>query len=98
MKFKLGNYLNVPIYMETKMTREEAINKVKTLPFGRDAIHPTLLVRALEVLGLIKFDDEVCDKLFEQTVALNGTIRLERWKEGLVLWVGGEIVYKSWKS
>ncbi len=26
-----------------------------------------------------------------------GTCRLEEWPEGLVLWVGGEIVYKSWK-
>lgn len=26
-----------------------------------------------------------------------GLIRLERWPEGLVIWVGGEIVYKSWK-
>lgn len=26
-----------------------------------------------------------------------GTIRIEEWNEGLVLWVGGEIRYKSWK-
>jgi hypothetical protein len=27
-----------------------------------------------------------------------GTIRLATWQEGLVLWVGGEIAWKSWDS
>ncbi len=27
-----------------------------------------------------------------------GTVRLEQWPEGLVFWVGGEIVWKSWKN
>jgi len=25
-----------------------------------------------------------------------GVVRVARWPEGLVLWVGGEIVWKSW--
>jgi len=27
-----------------------------------------------------------------------GIISIEQWPEGLVIWVGGEIVYRSWKS
>lgn len=27
-----------------------------------------------------------------------GIVRLARWPEGLVLWVGGKIVWKSWES
>lgn len=27
-----------------------------------------------------------------------GTIRLEMWPEGLVLWVGGEIRWRSWNK
>lgn len=34
------------------------------------------------------------DKWFDQY----GTVRIEEWPEGLVIWVGGEIVYRSWKS
>jgi hypothetical protein len=26
-----------------------------------------------------------------------GVIRLEEWPEGIVLWIGGEIKYKSWE-
>lgn len=27
-----------------------------------------------------------------------GIVRLMHWPDGLVLWVGGEIVYKTWKQ
>lgn len=32
---------------------------------------------------------------FEETY---GTIKLEQWPEGIVLWFGGEIVWRSWKD
>lgn len=37
-------------------------------------------------------------KLYETKHRENdlGVIRLEEWPEGIVLWVGGEIRYKSW--
>lgn len=28
----------------------------------------------------------------------HGTIRVEEWPEGLVLWVGGEIAWRQWVS
>jgi hypothetical protein len=31
-------------------------------------------------------------------MATIGHVRLEVWQEGLVLWVGGMIVYKSWEK
>ncbi len=38
------------------------------------------------------------EKLFEATDRIRGVIRLERWHpQGLVLWAGGEIVWKSWR-
>lgn len=27
-----------------------------------------------------------------------GMIKVEKWKEGIVLWVGGEMIFKSWKE
>lgn len=28
----------------------------------------------------------------------HGDIRVEKWIEGLVIWVGGRIVYRSWEN
>lgn len=55
---------------------------------------------ALELLGLIKFDDSnKVDVLFQkENVARFGAVRIELWPEGLMLWVGGEIAWKSWKA
>jgi hypothetical protein len=39
--------------------------------------------------------DDVITVLFEERTDAEGTIRLERWPEGLVLWVGGEIRWRS---
>lgn len=32
----------------------------------------------------------------EEYIDRFGTIKVEMWSEGLVLWVGGQIVYNSW--
>lgn len=37
-------------------------------------------------------------KYGQELVNQYGTIRLELWSEGLVLWVGGEIKWKSWEK
>jgi hypothetical protein len=39
-------------------------------------------------------------KLFETTEFADehGTLRLEHWPEGIVLWAGGEIAWKSWSK
>jgi len=42
--------------------------------------------------------EEKIEVLFQQRTEAEGAIRLERWPEGLVLWVGGEIQWKSWRS
>jgi hypothetical protein len=103
------------------MTRKEAVQK-----FAECGItNPLASVKALEAIGLIKFDEntksnkvDTIFKLYEgddghsswgrqmmadSSMCLNdvvnkyGTIRLEAWPEGLVLWVGGEIRWRSWK-
>lgn len=83
-----------------KMTREEALNKLKDVhsTFSSDN---TDLLNKLEALGLIKFEE-----VTKRTVELNkdnffgdyGLIRIETWPEGLVVWVDGEIIYRSWKA
>jgi hypothetical protein len=37
-------------------------------------------------------------KIFEKYSDEFGLIRLEEWKEGLVLWVCGQIKWKSWEN
>ena len=36
------------------------------------------------------------EKLYEERTEALGVVRLERWPEGLVLWVGSTILWKSW--
>lgn len=99
-------YVNGQISIEErnkfKMTREEAISLVNKNVFGIvNTGQAAKWVDTFEALGLIKFDEP--KRL--PSMELNrdnffgdyGLIRLERWPEGLVIWVGGEIVYKSWK-
>ncbi len=43
-----------------------------------------------ECLGTIYLTDMFADEF--------GTVRLEEWPEGLVLWVGGEIRWRSWRD
>lgn len=95
--------------MKTKMTREEAI---KILDAAKWADSKRFII-TLEKLGLLRFDEENggVKVIFESNEfrfdlpngfvsELNGkygVIRLEEWPEGLVLWVGGEIKWKSWE-
>lgn len=89
---------------EIKMTREDARQKINAV-FNRHNSPGAVFINAdkclelYEALGLLKFEEEKAEELFV-TNEFNrklGTIRLEHWPEGLVLWVGGEIVYRSWK-
>lgn len=110
---------------QTKMTREEA-EKVVTINAydvntdklftGRHMAPEKQLVRTLEALGLLKFDEpkEIVNifkinndgsssciwgddnRYGKQIGAQYGTVKLEVWPEGLVLWVGGEIKWRSW--
>lgn len=92
-----------------QMTREEAIKIMKaTGASGAEG-----WIAAFEALGLIKFEEEKkindifhtydgnfnwCNPVILQRVSdQHGAIRLEEWPEGLVLWVGGEIRWWSWK-
>lgn len=47
--------------------------------------------------GTNSIKDERFKKHFETRLPLYGVIRIEEWPEGLVIWVGGVIVYRSWK-
>lgn len=87
---------------EKKMTREEALAKLPLERwYGEDGKRGYLL-DSLEKLGLLKFDEpkkEVKHCISFQTVQFGndiGIVKLEMWPEGLVLWVGGEIKWKSW--
>jgi hypothetical protein len=83
------------------MTRKEAINTIRNkLPFDATSLNPTLLVMALETLGLIKFEPERDVKILYHNVQHKdyGDILIEVWPEGLVLWVGGVIKWKSWEK
>lgn len=77
--------------MENKMTREEAAKKACVGEYGNT------IVTALHNLGLLKFDEpkEVVRLCSYEDNKL-GMVKVELWPEGLVLWVGGEIVWKSW--
>lgn len=93
----------LPMNKEKKMTREEAYNKCKNIS---DAV---TFISILEALGLIKFEKKKESVNLVELRSGNithdcdykgqyGVIRLEEWPEGLVLWVGGKIVYKSWEK
>lgn len=47
---------------------------------------------------IIEPDPPKIIKLFEYEGSFGGTIRLETWPEGLVLWVNGKIKYKYWED
>lgn len=38
------------------------------------------------------------EMIFKTSTDEDGVIRLVRWPEGLVLWVGGVIVWKQWEA
>ena len=40
-----------------------------------------------ELVDMFRTDDDVL-----------GVVRLSRWPEGMVLWVGGQIAWKSWET
>lgn len=94
---------------QIKMTREDALGKITKAVSDEKGKMSGLwigerykILNILEALGLIKFEEE---RKITKTVQMNednyfgdfGIIRVETWPEGLVIWVGGEIVYKSWK-
>lgn len=86
-----------------QMTRNEAIELVKKI--SHEKPYYVADVEILEALGLLKFEDHLAATyiIFELNngCKLNqklGTICLEEWPEGLVLWVGGEIKWKSWEK
>lgn len=46
---------------------------------------------------VIKTKDDRVSKYFHMRIDKYGDIIVEEWPEGLVVWVGGVIVYRSWK-
>lgn len=48
--------------------------------------HSALLIKpTVRTLAVINDDDL-------------SVIKVEKWKEGIVIWIGGEIAFKSWKE
>lgn len=95
--------------MEIKMTREEAAKKACVGEYGNTivtALHNLGLLKFDEpkkeidkVFEINKETGDVTDNAYTfgpQLINKYGTIRLEEWPEGLVLWVGGEIRWRSW--
>lgn len=95
---------------EHKMTRSEALkacfNSLNSKKIEAGDIVVNQLIGCLEALGLLKFEEEKKIKVvFEfkdnnfgmgEYLMKYGVIRLEEWPEGLVLWVDGKAVWKSW--
>jgi len=77
------------------MTRRQAAEKLHGI------VHPETLVQALEVLGVIKFEQPEPKRQIELVSHSTrfqdtfGTIKVELWPDGLVLWVGGQIRWKN---
>lgn len=80
--------------MPTKptMTRAEAIAKCHGINY------PEAFIQALETLGLLKFENQKSFTLCSYESDDLGVIRVEKWPEGLVLWVGGKVKWKSWEN
>lgn len=87
--------------IESKLTREEAIKLLHDELWSGygDKTAPTKWVDIWEKLGIVKFTEpeRKIEKLYTQHGTEFGTIQVERWPEGLVVWVGGQIVYRSWE-
>jgi len=96
------------------MTREEALNKLKTI---KTPLSVENIVDILEEVGVLEFEEEKEEvvtifkinndgtssyiwgdenRYGKQIGAQYGGLIFELWPEGLVLWVGGEIKWKSW--
>ena len=83
---------------EPKMTRDEAEKKLKDAGI---TTHYNLMLNSLEALGLIEFDPAVKTCVAFDSAQFGkdfGKVKIELWTEGLVLWVGGEIKWKSWEK
>jgi hypothetical protein len=97
---------------EHKMTREEAFVIAKDKLGSPKAAND--MIDFLELMNLVKFEKkqapytiielakngDIINNLYGKGYLLNkyGSIRFEEWPEGLVLWVGGDIVWKSWEK
>jgi hypothetical protein len=87
---------------ESKMTREEAIKKVKLVVSLSHPEKSSDIVNALEALGLIKFEEpkeiyKLCSAEKANGITPGYNFKIEEWPEGFVFWANGEIVWKSWK-
>lgn len=64
----LASPSNVSYKQETKMTRQEAIKKIKSI-YGHDYANAEKATRVYEALGLIKFEEEKNIKSVKQILA-----------------------------
>lgn len=85
--------------INSELTKSQAIKLINDEIWGgyNGSTAAPKWVEVWEKLGIVKFKAEPeVDVMFNTENALFGIIRVELWPEGLVLWVGGTIVYKSW--
>lgn len=79
------------------ITRDEAVALAKKM--GNDRSYYDSDIDLLVALGIIEFKPTHEVKvLYNATTVDHGGIGFELWPEGLVVWVGGSIVYKSWEG
>lgn len=92
---------------EMRMTRDEAlkiVSKGEMGPYIVDSLAALGVIQldpapTAKVLAALEVNGDIINRFFEEGPNLlhkYGAIRLELWPEGLMLWVGGEIVWKSW--
>lgn len=89
--------INCPVH--GRKTRAEVIKILENHPLYLSNLHSEQLINRFVEAGLLQLREEPLIELIWQTETLDkfGKIRIEMWKEGLVIWVGGRIVWKSWE-
>lgn len=102
-------YVNGGKEIKMTMSIEKALKIINDLDARNKPVNSKevnwLWLKRLEALGLIKFDESKTE--VKHCISFNldqfdnkelGAVKLEMWTEGLVLWVGGNIVWKSWEK
>lgn len=75
-----------------------AYDDIKSSKWDDDRKWSTKAISVYEALGLLKFEKK--EEPYKLCSYEGGNdklnVRIEKWPEGLVLWVDGKIVWKSW--
>ena len=98
LKLIQDDLINKVTKQEAKMTREEAVKKLRTTEYGKDATNYWIdnWLEVFEALGLIKFDDPIPRVVLNETTPTSGKLKLYQHENGSYeLWYHGCKVWKS---